>query len=212
MRIKYDDITGIWVRNDGFVRNNPNKDWSLGSQFTQHGERRHCHWSPKLAKVITVSNLVARLFCFKPRAHNIVDHINGDCEDNAASNLRYITSSLNNLNRKNARNVFFDKRFKKWDARVSRVKIGYFKYFRTAYLHAQAFKELLFNAIYMSKLNKHESPKAGSCQYLHGNKTSFDMATKLLDIRSRRSRCVRKALQFIRDIRAESDQKRPSNV
>ena len=212
MRTKYDDITGIWVREDGSVRNSLDTDWSLGSSFTHNGETRHNHWSIKLAKVILVSSLVARLFCFKPKAHNIVDHVNGDCEVNAVSNLRYITHTLNNLNRKYARNVFFDKRFKKWDARVRRVRIGYFKHFRTAYLHAQAFKELLFNAIYMSKLNKHEGQKAGSSQYLHGDKTSFDMATKLLDIRSRRSSCLRKALQFIRDLRAESDQKRPSNV
>ena len=201
MRTQYDEITGVWVRTDGSVKNDCyGRGWSFGTPFTVSDEIRHYVFSPKQHRQVWVHRIVARAFCFKPRAYNIVDHIDGNSERSCASNLRYLSSTLNNLNRKHARNVSFDKRYKRWRARVGVrggiITLGVFKYFRPAYLHAQAYKELLFHAIYMLELNKHERQEAASCCYLHGTQTSFALATELLDIRSRRSSHCRRALHF----------------
>jgi hypothetical protein len=211
----YDQKTGIWARPNGTVKNNCFKrGWSFGTPFEVSNEVRHYCWSPKLMYQVFVHRLIARMFCFKPKAYNIVDHIDGDCNHSAASNLRFITSTLNNLNRKRARNVSYDKKYKLWRARVrvhgKNIALGGFKYFQHAYKHAQAFKELLFHAIYLSNLTKDERQKAEPSCYLHGSQISFDLATELLDLRALRSHHMRRALQLICDIRAESDQKRSS--
>ena len=215
MRTQYDEITGVWVRTDGTVKNDCcGRGWSFGTPFTVNDEIRHYVFSPKLYRQVWVHRIVARAFCFKPKAYNLVDHIDGNSQNNCAANLRYLDHTLNNLNRKHARNVSYDKRYKRWRARVrvrgGTISLGGFKYFRHAYLHAQAYKELLFNAIYLLELSKHERQEAQSCCYLHGSKTNFDLATELLDTRSGRSSNCRRALFFIRDLRAQFDHKRPS--
>lgn len=56
----------------------------------------------------------------------VIDHINGDKLDNRNSNLRHISQRENTLNTKLSKNntsghkgVIFDKRIKKWCARIS---------------------------------------------------------------------------------------------
>ena len=47
-------------------------------------------------KEVFVHRLVASLFCQNPNGYKIVDHIDGDKNNNNASNLEWVTSSENN--------------------------------------------------------------------------------------------------------------------
>ena len=88
-------------------------------------------------KSYLVHRLVAYAFIDNPDDKLCVDHKNNDRTNNHISNLRFATSKENNQNRKlsskntsNIKGVHFDKRRKKWRARIMidgiSVHIGYF--------------------------------------------------------------------------------------
>ena len=74
-----------------------------------------------------------------------IDHINGLRDDNRRENLRVVTRSENQHNRRSARGYSFHKRHKKWIARIKlngkNRHIGYYstkEEARAAYLEAKA--------------------------------------------------------------------------
>jgi len=67
----------------------------------------------------------------RPLPSEDVDHINGDTLDNRRENLRPVTRSLNNLNRRSVKGVYYHKRHKLWQAYISinrkRTHLGWHK-------------------------------------------------------------------------------------
>ena len=51
---------------------------------------------------VDVHRMVARTWCYNPcpRCFQLVDHIDGNSHNNAASNLRWVNHGLNSLNKK----------------------------------------------------------------------------------------------------------------
>ena len=100
-------------------------------------------------KFFLVHRMVAHVFCGNPRPDifNIVDHIDRNCANNDFSNLRWVNRSLNNLNNA-ADGCWFDKRFKKWRARVCKKTLGYFKKHEDAKACAKKHRKELFDEIY----------------------------------------------------------------
>ena len=100
---KYLSQFKIYVRTDGFVSYD-NVTFFRGIKFNSARKNRkpRCYYRLKSHAGfhdLLVHRLVAIAFCEKPsNSFNIVDHINGDSLLNAAYNLRWITSTLNNLN------------------------------------------------------------------------------------------------------------------
>jgi hypothetical protein len=88
-------------------------------------------------KTFTVHRLVACAFINNPNDKECVDHKNNDKTNNHISNLRFATNKENQQNSKlsikntsKVKGVHFDKRCKKWHARIKidgiRIHIGYF--------------------------------------------------------------------------------------
>lgn len=57
---------------------------------------------------------------------SIVDHIDGDKQNNRIANLRPATSALSNLNKRPARGVWFDQKRRSWKAYIGKKTLGYF--------------------------------------------------------------------------------------
>lgn len=212
---------GIDVREDGYVQNKCwGRGWTRGTiwkkQYKKQLVIRYRFFSPITRKQYWVHRLVAIAFVKNPnkRVFKCVDHIDGDSENNDASNLRWINQRLNSINQKHALNVTFDKRYRKWCAYTrlngKQMCLGFFKIFNQAYAIAQAFKELSFNTIYLSHIKKNEREETTSSQYLHGSPESFTLAIDICDSRARRSRCMRRALLHLHNIRTLVDQRSPS--
>jgi len=206
----------IEVREDGMVRRNEGA-WFPGTRYVylKSAEVRHHIYSYITKTVYRVHRLIAEAFVWNPSAgiFNLVDHIDGNTENNAASNLRYLSCPLNGLNQKRARNTcyskgYFCKKYLKWRpiesyvAKVSKISLGSCKKEEDAFELAQAFKELLFRAIYLSSIPKDNYVKAEERTdgYLHASKLSFAVAARVFGARTRRPGCCRKALQQLRDL------------
>jgi hypothetical protein len=93
---------------------------------------------PKLKENKTIHRLVAEAFIPNPKTTNCVDHINNNKLNNNVSNLRWVSSTENNMNRslssKNTsgvKGVNWHKREQKWEARIcvngKRTRLGYFE-------------------------------------------------------------------------------------
>ena len=58
------------------------------------------------------------------------DHINGNKLDNRKSNLRYATRSLNMMNKKDVKGIYWYKKTNKWQAQIGfnnkHIHLGYF--------------------------------------------------------------------------------------
>ena len=75
---------------------------------------------------------------------NSIDHINGITTDNHIANLRNVTNQQNCFNRTKAKGYYWDKRKKKWRAKIhlngKNIHLGYFDLeedARNAYLEAK---------------------------------------------------------------------------
>jgi len=55
----------------------------------------------------------------------VIDHINGNKYDNRIENLKYVSYSENNLNRKEICGIYWDKKNKKWAVRIEKNKKVY---------------------------------------------------------------------------------------
>ena len=188
--IKHETVTkkvpyyvGIYASSDGHITDKngtPLKvhDNEVGYLFVYVGVR--FGWNEY------VHRLVAKTFVHNPRPDifSVVDHINGDTQDNRAENLRWFTHQLNALNKhSNARCAYFHmcqriwytkngkrRYFKKywadgkgrWQSKCVVNKkthiLGHYKTFLVAHHVAKAFRELRLKEIYQAHLN--EAPRA----------------------------------------------------
>ena len=112
--------------------------------------------------------LVAVAFCENPNrsAFNVVDHINSNSLDNRKCNLRWVNTRLNRIANR-ARNTYWHKSKKKWEARVCRHCLGYFSVEREAWLVAQAYKSELFTKVYRSFISN-ETETTRACENILG--------------------------------------------
>jgi len=90
-----------------------------------------------IQKTHKIHRLVGDHFIENPENKRCIDHINHERTDNRAENLRWATTSENNMNASIKSNntsgypgVYFDKRRNKWVARISingkETQLGYF--------------------------------------------------------------------------------------
>lgn len=91
-----------------------------------------------------VHRLMAEAFVENPLTKENVDHIDGNKTNNNLNNLRWVTSSENQHNRKSARGISWHKGAKKWQAIIGvngkRKHLGYYdteEEARQAYLKAK---------------------------------------------------------------------------
>ena len=97
-----------------------------------------------------IHRLMAIKFVYNPVGRHIfplVDHIDRNCTNNDFLNLRWVNRTLNNLNN-DADGCSFDKRYKKWRARVCKKTLGYFKKHEDAKACAKKYRKELFDEIY----------------------------------------------------------------
>ena len=96
-----------------------------------------------------IHRLIAETFIPNPDNHPFVDHIDRDPKNNSLSNLRWVTSQGNNMNRTKINNtsslykgVCWDKRAKKWKSqiRIDGKKV-HIRYFLDEVEAAQAYNE-----------------------------------------------------------------------
>ncbi len=98
-----------------------------------------------------VHRLVAHAFCVNPRPDifNQVDHIDGNPRyNNNKSNLRWVNRELNMINLTKAKNAYYSKRYKKWQAKVRGVKLGWFHTMEEAIARSRLYREELFTKRY----------------------------------------------------------------
>jgi hypothetical protein len=109
----------------------------MKGSVNSHGYYLVSIYKDRVKKTHKIHRLVACAFIDNPNDKLCVDHKNNDRTNNHISNLRFATSKENNQNRKlsskntsNIKGVHFDKRRKKWRARIMidgiSVHIGYF--------------------------------------------------------------------------------------
>ena len=203
LEIVTDPILGMRIRSDGYVDNGSYRGFQKGS----HLNKSYYKITPRATtSPQSVHVLIAQAFVPRFSEHfDIVDHIDHDGHNNDRNNLRWVNQMLNGINRKKARNAFFDKRINIWYARLSifgqSIYLGHFKLENEALDVARHFKQLAFYAAFMSfvkdKKNATEAQARGDC-YLHGSVSAFDLAVKFLDSRVCGSRALRRAIAIIR--------------
>ena len=148
----------LGIRNDGMIRYSRSGTWNRGFLRGKEGKQYFCAF-----RKVYVHRLVGKYFVSNPapRTFQIVDHIDGDEQNNHFGNLRWVNKQLNSMNRIKARNVYFDKRFRKWFARVTiggvSKTLGFYKYFRTAFLIAQEYKKQRFEEVYRELIERENS-------------------------------------------------------
>ena len=151
-----------------------------------------------------VHRLVASAFVVNPRPDifNEVDHIDGDPMNNKPCNLRYLTHQLNMLSNRSL-GCSFDKKFKKWFARVRVLgklyNLGYYKTFLEAHKCSKVFRQIAFDMIYQKYVN--EATGVGS-DILRGepNHAPSSRGPIIPDSGDRWARKVRAAYVVLRDI------------
>ena len=72
-------------------------------------------------KLKKVHRLLAESFIDNPECKEQVDHIDGDTSNNNLSNLRWVTNTENQQNRKRAKGYCWHKQLQKWRAQI---KVG----------------------------------------------------------------------------------------
>ena len=91
-----------------------------------------------------------------PGVFTVVDHIDQNKNNYEISNLRWLTHQLNCLNN-SAENVYFYKRWGKWQARVCGKALGYFKKREDAVACSKKHKTELFASIYKWHIENYDA-------------------------------------------------------
>jgi len=112
--------------------------------------------------VYAVNRLIAHVFVpnKRPDLFKLVDHIDRDKHNNVFTNLRWTNHSLNGYNN-DAKNAFYNKRWRKWIARVGRKTLGCFKTYEEAHRVAKRFRLRLIDETY-KKLCAEDSDEMSS--------------------------------------------------
>ena len=191
---KYVPKLKLWITSDGQVTFDQ-KFYFKGHKFNAGKKKPKFYYKINTEGIrnILVHRLVAENFCENPcpEHFNIVDHIDGDTENNNSYNLRWINSTLNNLNSE-TRNVA--KRFNKYYGRVCCNKVCHKTKLtnnRTkAYMDAQILKTTLFRNIYRSFITN-ETETTKYCEHIYGLEKISPVALEFDNSRIRRSCFVR---------------------
>ena len=147
-------IEGYEVSNLGFVRNRNTQKFK--KLFIRENGYFYVHlWKNGKNYTKTVNRLVAMAFIENPSNLPLVDHIDGNKQNNRVENLRWCTHSQNNTNTKiNSKNttgikgVSWNKNNKKYHAQISlnnkQYHLGYFDSLKEAGFVYEFFSLLLF--------------------------------------------------------------------
>ncbi len=138
------------------------KRW-IKTFLNKEGYLRVTLWKNWKGKTHFIHRLTAVHFINNPDELPCVDHIDGDKTNNRIQNLRWVTHSDNNHNRKNAKGYYWHKRAQKWRAQIQvggkHTYLGLFEKWedaRAAYLEAS---EKFFPGIKSAEEAKKELPE-----------------------------------------------------
>ena len=190
---------GIIVRDDGFVKTGDDKFWR-GHMVTKYFYRQID--SPILERRKFVHRLVALAFVRNPNPKEFreVDHIDGNPSNNRATNLRWVSQTLNRAAMLRL-GCSFDRKFQSWCARCTIEKksrqLGYYQSKVEATAIYRAFKGLAFHLIYLNSLPKDERAKADYRQFIRADEADFELGIELLVSRICRHRKLWKEIRIL---------------
>ena len=132
----------------------------MGEVFSPSGRRQkeYLRWGyPSVSlrspfgvhTLILVHRLVAQLFVHNPAPSifRIVDHIDGTMT-NSIYNLRWVNHHLNCINKTKAKGCYYNKRFKKWQAKCCGKSVGWFVHEADAMAAYRKFRQQHFDDEY----------------------------------------------------------------
>ena len=171
--VLYNDFYALWARTDGSVSKD-GTHWTKGELLVtgknKNKNYRRLYYHNNIKDVL-IHKVIADTFCENPNPleFKIVDHINGDGEENAVWNLRWVNVCLNNLacTSRNVRSKFG----RYWGAIKSNKVMHYTKSVRDkteAYMMAQALKSKLFTDLYNSYITN-ETETTRRCKYIRSS-------------------------------------------
>ena len=187
----------ISVKDDGSLKNG--RDWHNGTPHKLTGYMNVM--CTKTDRCYLVHRLIGHAFVHNPapRVFKQIDHINHNNQDNRATNLRWVSAHLNNLNRN-----FKNCRKGKWGYKSvvtynkQPYNLGWYEEADQATAVAQDFKQLLFHVAYLEYCkNAREIWQKSHRSYLRGRPADLTAAVERLDLGARRHRNLRKSLVLL---------------
>ena len=181
--------SGLYIRSDGLFSRTENGPFERGYlkptvAKSRKGTKQKLYYQTFTNRWWYIHRLVADCFCENPcpKEFWVVDHISGEQENNKSSNLRWCTQALNGLNRLDAKNYSYHKRWKKFLVSVvvngKKMMGGSYKTEDKAALAAKLFKADLFRALYKSYV-KNETETTRTCELVHGLLTHSSVVPEL---------------------------------
>jgi hypothetical protein len=150
MEFELHDITYRYLNN--YFSYHDDNGWNFQEDYYDHGYRRLRLKKDNKHKLYYVHRIIYWLHNPDWDLHNpklLIDHIDGNTQNNDISNLRSVTKQENSFNT-NAKGYTWDKRDKKYRARIKvnekHISLGYFdkkEDARQAYLTAKAIYHLI---------------------------------------------------------------------
>ena len=188
-QVRLHEQSGLFVRSDGMFSRTETGTFVCGClknvvQKSRKGTKPKLYYQCFTTRWWYVHRLVAECFCENPCKEHffIVDHISGDQKNNASSNLRWCTQSINLLNRTDAKNYTYYKRWKKYLVSVvvngEKMMGGSYKTEAEAKTNSKIFKADLFRALYKSYVTN-ETETTRACEHIHGRQPTPDVAPQL---------------------------------